>query len=41
METYGFFAMMARLKWIDRWALMRNCANKRKKYQPAILTLKF
>ena len=21
---YAFFAMMARLKWIDRWALMRN-----------------
>ena len=28
MEIYGFFAMMARLKWIDRWALMRNCADE-------------
>jgi 5'-deoxynucleotidase len=28
METYGFFAMMARLKWIDRWALMRNSADE-------------
>ena len=23
-SDYAFFAMMARLKWIDRWALMRN-----------------
>ncbi|MBO6259331.1 MAG: 5'-deoxynucleotidase [Lachnospiraceae bacterium] len=23
-NDYAFFAMMARLKWIDRWALMRN-----------------
>lgn len=23
-KDYAFFAMMARLKWIDRWALMRN-----------------
>ena len=28
METYGFFAMMARLKWIDRWSLMRNSADE-------------
>lgn len=28
METYGFFAMMARLKWIDRWALMRNSSDE-------------
>lgn len=28
MDTYGFFAMMARLKWIDRWALMRNSADE-------------
>ena len=27
-ETYGFFAMMARLKWIDRWALMRNSSDE-------------
>lgn len=27
-KTYGFFAMMARLKWIDRWALMRNSADE-------------
>ena len=24
MEDFAFFAMMYRLKWIDRWALMRN-----------------
>lgn len=24
MADFAFFAMMARLKWIDRWALMRN-----------------
>ena len=24
MAEYAFFAMMARLRWIDRWALMRN-----------------
>ena len=23
-KKYAFFAMMSRLKWIDRWALMRN-----------------
>lgn len=28
MDTYGFFAMMARLKWIDRWALMRNSSDE-------------
>ena len=28
MENYGFFAMMARLKWIDRWALMRNSSDE-------------
>ena len=28
METYGFFAMMARLKWIDRWSLMRNSSDE-------------
>ena len=27
-ETYRFFAMMARLKWIDRWALMRNSSDE-------------
>ncbi len=27
-EVYGFFAMISRLKWIDRWALMRNSANE-------------
>lgn len=28
MEQHAFFAMMARLKWIDRWALMRNSSNE-------------
>ena len=28
MKDYGFFAMMARLKWIDRWALMRNSSDE-------------
>jgi len=28
MDEYAFFAMMARLKWIDRWALMRNSSNE-------------
>lgn len=28
MENNGFFAMMARLKWIDRWALMRNSSDE-------------
>ena len=28
MENYGFFAMMARLEWIDRWALMRNSSDE-------------
>ena len=28
MESYSFFAMMARLKWIDRWALMRNSSDE-------------
>ena len=28
MGDYAFFAMMARLKWIDRWALMRNSSNE-------------
>ncbi len=27
-NTYGFFAMISRLKWIDRWALMRNSSNE-------------
>ena len=27
-NNYGFFAMMARLKWIDRWALMRNSSDE-------------
>ncbi|MCR5303157.1 MAG: HD domain-containing protein, partial [Lachnospiraceae bacterium] len=27
-SEYAFFAMMARLKWIDRWALMRNADNE-------------
>ncbi|MCR5303540.1 MAG: 5'-deoxynucleotidase [Lachnospiraceae bacterium] len=27
-SEYAFFAMMARLKWIDRWALMRNSDNE-------------
>lgn len=27
-EDYAFFAMMFRLKWIDRWALMRNSENE-------------
>ncbi|MBR1892287.1 MAG: 5'-deoxynucleotidase [Lachnospiraceae bacterium] len=25
---YAFFAMIARLRWIDRWALMRNSSNE-------------
>ena len=28
MEQHAFFAMMARLKWIDRWALMRNSSDE-------------
>ena len=28
MAEYAFFAMMARLKWIDRWALMRNSSKE-------------
>ena len=28
MENKGFFAMMARLKWLDRWALMRNSSDE-------------
>ena len=24
MKEYSFFAMMARMKYIERWALMRN-----------------
>ena len=24
MKEYPFFAMMARMKYIERWALMRN-----------------
>lgn len=27
-NEYPFFAMMARLKWIDRWALMRNSSKE-------------
>lgn len=27
-QDYAFFAMMARLKWIDRWALMRNSSRE-------------
>ncbi len=27
-EVFGFFAIMARLKWINRWALMRNSSNE-------------
>lgn len=26
--TYGFFAMLSRMKYIDRWALMRNTQNE-------------
>lgn len=26
--NYSFFAMISRLKWIDRWALMRNSSNE-------------
>ncbi len=27
-KMYAFFAMLSRLKWIDRWALMRNSSNE-------------
>ncbi len=27
-ENYDFFAMISRLKWIDRWALMRNSSRE-------------
>lgn len=27
-DRYGFFAMISRLRWIDRWALMRNSSNE-------------
>lgn len=28
METYDFFAMMSRMKYINRWGLMRNTINE-------------
>ncbi len=27
-SDYGFFAILSRLKWIDRWALMRNSSKE-------------
>jgi len=37
----SYFNFQSSIALITMRLLMRNCANKRKKYQPAILTLKF